>query len=401
MGRACRITLIALAAVFLLPPASSLAGRKMEIAVQDDAVFVDKAYYDVPRAFGNAAELNVSWIRANVRWDSVVPNRRSRRRPRRITYDLSRYDELVTTAASRGVRVQFALTGPAPAWAAGNRRLGPYKPNARLFRRFASAVAQHFKGRVRRYSIWNEPNHVGWLAPLRKQAKLYRSLYRAGYSAIKRADRGADVLFGETAPYPRGNNSQSPLRFVRAVTCTNKRYRRARRCPRIFADGFAHHPYDFLHSPRYRFRGKDNVTIGTLGRLTKALSKLRRARRLSTRRGGNLPIYLTEYGYLYSGSRKISDRRRARYLKVAFNIARKNRLVRQMLQYLLIEPGRSQRFFDTSIIKRNGFRTRSFRSLARWACGNGRARRIAVPTPPRPPGMTRSFRNRCGVLSFR
>ena len=41
----------------------------------------------------------------------------------------------------------------------------------------------HFRGLIDRYSIWNEPNYVGWIAPLSSGPKIYRALYTAGYAA--------------------------------------------------------------------------------------------------------------------------------------------------------------------------------------------------------------------------
>jgi len=375
------LVFLILVAVSLLPAAPASA-RKMEIAIQDDGVFLSRPRYPLDRAYRQALQLKVSRIRANVSWAYISPRPHSRRRPSKINYNFYGADQLVNAAAARGIKVQLALTGPVPAWAAGNHRLGPYRPNARLFAQFVRDAALHFKGRVDRYSIWNEPNHVGWLAPLRRQATLYRSLYLSGWRAIKAVDRNAQVLIGETAPYPRGNNSQPPLKFLRQITCTNKRYRPIRRCPRIFADGFAHHPYDFDHAPTYRYPGKDNVTIGTLGRLTKALDKLRRSRRLSTSRGGRLDLYLTEYGYFGSGKRRVSQSRRAAYLVRAFRIALANGRVRQMLQYLLVQPDRSHRFFDTSIVSPHGGETLPFRRLASWASRAARGHRIVLPVPP-------------------
>ena len=83
---------------------------------------------------------------------------------------------MVDVAAERGIRVHAALTGPAPVWASGNRKLrGGVRPNARYWE-FA-IVAKHFKGRIDRYSIWNEPNWRTWLQPLKSGPRLYRDLY--------------------------------------------------------------------------------------------------------------------------------------------------------------------------------------------------------------------------------
>ena len=93
------------------------------------------------------------------------------------------------------------------------------------------AAAEHFKGRVDRYSIWNEPNYPAWISPQRQSPQIYRKLYEAGYKAIKEADPAAQVLIGETVPY--GGSRQArlatpPLKWLRDVACVNARYKRKR-----------------------------------------------------------------------------------------------------------------------------------------------------------------------------
>ena len=87
-------------------------------------------------------------------------------------------------------------------------------------------VAEHFAGRVDRYSIWNEPNWRTWLGPLKSAPGLYRSLYTRGYDAIKKADPRAKVLIGETSPYERPGLSTAPIAFLRKVACVNSKYKR-------------------------------------------------------------------------------------------------------------------------------------------------------------------------------
>ena len=78
------------------------------------------------------------------------------------------------------------------------------------------------------------------------------------------------------------------------------------------------------------------MTLATLSRLTSALTKLQRAKLLTTPSGGVPYVYLTEYGYFASGKFKIPESTRGKYLVQAFNLALKNRRVKQMLQFLLI-----------------------------------------------------------------
>jgi hypothetical protein len=174
-------------------------------------------------------------------------------------------------------------------------------------------------------------------------------------------------------------NAQSPLKFLRAVTCANARYKRAKSCGTLKTDGYAHHPYDFDHKPNYKYPGKDNVTLGVLSRMTSALGKLSKAKLLTTPSGGTPDLYLTEYGYFGSGRRGLSRSKQGSYLVQAFAIAQKNPRVRQMLQYLFVYPGKRYAFFDTSIATRKATPTVAFNKLAAWAKKAAKAGQIAVP----------------------
>ena len=246
----------------------------MELAIQDEGVFVvGNKRWQGDKPFDYARALGVTRIRVEPLLglhDVPGSSTALRNRPKTIQYDFSNIDALVNRAAEHGMRMHLSLTGPAPRWA-NSRKKQPqsgawYKPNATEFGKWAGVVAEHFRGRVDRYSIWNEPNWKTWLGPLSNGPALYRSLYSRGYDAIKKADSRAKVLIGETSPYGRSGMSTAPLAFLRAVTCVNKKYKRARSCTKLKADGYAHHPYDFTHAPNFKFPGEDNVTIGTLSR---------------------------------------------------------------------------------------------------------------------------------------
>jgi hypothetical protein len=364
---------------------SAHAATGMEVAVQDDPTLLQGLYSDPQIGLALADKLHASRVRVNVVWSYVVGrDAKKKTAPKNIRYNWTGYDGLISNASARGMKLQFVLTGTAPAWATGNHRIGPVNPKASAFKAFAKAAAEHFRGRVDRYSIWNEPNHRAWISPVKSAPRVYRRLYTAGYSAIKQADPSAMVLLGETSPFDlrHGRNATAPLKFLRAVTCANKRYKRARSCATLKTDGYAHHPYDFDHKPTYKYPGKDNVTIGVLGRLTGALSKLRKAKLLTTPTGGVPFLYLTEYGYFSSGKRSVSPSKHGKYLVQAFTIAQRNRRVKEMLHYLLVQPSSKYRFFDTSIANRSGKPTTPFKKLEVWAKKAAAAGRIAVATPP-------------------
>src|SRR3954468_16122379 len=202
-------------------PQRAAAAQGMEVTLADDAVFLYRGYYDRKHAFRQALPLATTRLHVMLPWTYALRHRQSkkRHRPKHLVYYLHRWDNLIDAAARRGIRVELVLAGKAPAFATSNHKIGRKRPDAHEFGRFARAMAAHFEGRVDRYSIWNEPNYVSWLQPFDKAPALYRELYQAAYKQIKRGDKNALVLMGETSPYAIRKRAIAPLEFLRDVTC--------------------------------------------------------------------------------------------------------------------------------------------------------------------------------------
>ena len=98
------------------------------------------------------------------------------------------------------------------------------------------------------------------------------------------------MLIGELVPYGAASNRIRPLEFLREMACVNRRYRpfrgkaaRKRGCDNFRAvpgSGLAHHPYTLAGGPNVDAEHRDDVTIGNLPRLVKALNRLGRKNRL-------------------------------------------------------------------------------------------------------------------------
>jgi hypothetical protein len=388
---AVALALIATAGCFGLRAPDAHAARGMEIAIQDDNVLVSQSYFNRNKALKLARAFGATRVRINVQWAlTLTPGQRSARtRPASLSYQFGIVDAAIDAAARFGMRTHLSLTGPAPAWASGRHKVGPYKPNSSAYAEWAGIAARHFRHRVDRYSIWNEPNIKAWLAPLRSSPSLYRSLYKRGYAAIKAQAPEAKVLFGETSPYARRNFSTAPIAWLRKTLCVNTRGKRKRSCPKFKTDGYAHHPYDFLHAANFRYPGKNNATMGTLRNLTRALDRFSRAGALRKNGGGRVPVFLTEYGYFASGHRALSKRKRTKYLAQGWNIALKNRRVKSNLQYLIAAPPRksSSAFFNLALLTTKGKKYPQYNTLVRWYKSHRRkAKRpggaISLPSAP-------------------
>src|SRR3954471_16898490 len=220
-------------AAFLVPalagPPSDPAAPNMEVAVQDDAVLLYQCYFVRPFAYKFMRDMNTSRVRFNAIWASLNRSQNKLKKPPKTpVYDFGVLDNAIDTARSQGMKIQLTLAGQAPAWASGDKKLalqGTVRPNAKLYAKFVKTVVDRYKGRVDAYSIWNEPNHVGWLQPLKEQASLYRKLYEAAYPVIRKSDPAAKILIAETAPYPSKKTAATPpLRFLRDLACVDKSY---------------------------------------------------------------------------------------------------------------------------------------------------------------------------------
>jgi hypothetical protein len=387
--RIAGLALVLCCLVALPVPAPAGAARGMEVAVQDDSLLLFRPgeYMGLNTAYRKLRAMKTSRTRMNLLWGYVVTEsqRNLPTKPRDVVYEWGAYDRAIRRARRRGVKVQLTLTGPAPAWATPRRSVseGYWKPNARLFKKFVKKAARRYRRQVDRFAIWNEPNWYKWLGPLRQAPRRYRKLYRGAYKAIKRVAPRARVLLGETSPNAQPGIAIAPLKFLRRMTCLNRRYRRKpgarRRCKHpLRADGVAHHPYDFDKSPRTKPKGRDDVTIAVLGRLNRALKKMKRRRALIPRRTRKMPVHLTEYGYFRTGRRQIPERRRARWTVKAWKIARRTPRVRTMLHYVFVRPPEGTNF-DLSLLKTNGNSTRTYKKLKRWTRKAARRRAIARP----------------------
>ncbi len=347
----------------LAAPASAHAAPRMEFALQDDAVFVDQRWMPREHALAHARALGTKRLRVNVLWARTLVGGADHRTPPAggARYDFSKVDALQAAAAAQGIKLQLTVTGPAPAWATKDGKVGGYKPDPVEFGAFVRTVAAHFKGRVDRYSVWNEPNLSAWLAPTRTAPKQYRSLYKTAYSAIKTVDPKSKVLFGELAPN-RDGRTIAPLKFLRDAAPSGAKLK---------ADGLAHHAYQFTVAPTKRTGGPEDAPISQLPRLTKALDQLAKRKGLSTPKGKGLDLYITEFGYLTAGKRAVRPSLHASWLRSAFKLVHKNKRVKQMLQYQLVD-GTPDQLWHTAIIHNDGRPMGAYAGLAKAAASIAR-----------------------------
>lgn len=321
----------ALVVALLAPASSARASARAPLyfdagsaAVRDDTRDATLARLDA---------LGVRALRISLVWAAVAPSSSSPARPAfdatdPNAYDWGGYGRLIDAAHARGWRVLVTFTAPVPRWATAAKADQVTRPSASEFGAFATATGRRFGGAVSAWGLWNEPNHPRFLKPQYVKGKLtspglYRALHLAGVRGLEAAGQAGDVfLGGETAPGGDRRTSVPPLQFLRGVLCHG--------CAKLRLDGWAHHPYANRRGPYYVPPDRDNVTIGVLARLERALDG---AGRRAT------PVWITEYGVQSSPDTTLGVplAQQAEYRSLSERLLRADPRVAALSQYLLVD----------------------------------------------------------------
>jgi hypothetical protein len=354
-------TLTTLLAGLLIAGAAAAAGAAPALADHSQVNFFEASNQllvpaERAKTFQTLEHLGVKALRVELYWYDVAPDANSATRPsfegtNPARYDWALYDPILAEAQRLHWPVLLTVTSPAPRWATANKQ-APFvtRPDDKDFQELMTAVARHFGSEVSIYSIWNEPNHPAFLLPqfnangTPASGRIYRGLYQAGYAGLQAAGIAHPrILFGETAPTgfdriakPRREgllHDVAPLAFMREALCLNSRYRRSPSCGELQMSGYAHHAYTIAVAPTYVPRGADEVMIGSLFRLERALNLAAHAHAIPA----GLPIYLTEFGTQSYPNKQLGVpvAKQAEYNAIAEHIAWSDPRVVAFSQYLL------------------------------------------------------------------
>ncbi len=307
-------------------------------------------------AIAQMEHLGVHALRVELTWADVAPGAGSRRRPKfeatnPTDYHWGAYDWLLAKAQALKWPVLLTVTSPVPRWASANGT-NYTSPNWQDFQEFMTAVGHHYGSEVALFAIWNEPNDAAFLLPQFSpngspaSPRIYRGLFQAGYAGLQAAGLAhPKVLMGETEPTGEDSLSRSyirhygllhdvaPLAFLRGTLCLSSHYRKAGSCEALPAYGYAHHAYTNKLGPLWMPPEPDDVTIGTLSRLERALDLAAGAGAIRS----GMPIYLTEFGVQSKPNRYlgVSVAKQAEYDALAEYIAWRDPRVAAFSQYLL------------------------------------------------------------------
>lgn len=280
----------------------------------------------VDRTFALARDLGARYARMQVPWDDIEIHGRGDFSDRRNAATIgevsswAKYDRIVASAVAHGIELIMRVDRP-PQWACalgcatpefqaglaidGNSMAPP--DDLADYGRFIAILAERYRGQVRFFQIWNEPNLMnewGWQEP--KPAD-FLALLRVGYEAVKRANPDAVVLFPGLAPTD-GLDPRAPmteLEYLDAIYSLGGA---------AYFDIMSAQNYGLGQPPsehRYVFlRGRDNWRWDRPIDTRNDVSRVVLLREVMERHGDlATPVWVTEFGYNAAPDRIPPERR--------------------------------------------------------------------------------------------
>ena len=276
-------------------------------------------------AFGVYRRLGVEVFQYQMQWSQIAPTRPAHpRNPRDPAYRWpNEFRFAVRAARRRHMRVMFLIKG-SPSWANGGRSAN-WAPKPRAFASFATAAARKYR-RVNHWEIWGEPTRANnWRPQRRKGARKYARLLKAAYIALNKVRRRNVVVGGMTF---FGGYTRPPdwIRFLRLPSG---------RPPPM--DWWGHNPFE-ARFPNIRKRPiKDFRGLSDIDTLWREIRRHYRGVRKRPRK-----LWLSEYTVQsdhgsYVFPYYVSRRKQAKRLRAAYRLARRQRYVKGMGWYQLID----------------------------------------------------------------
>ena len=181
----------------------------------------------VERSLRLLAESGFHWIRQQIPWEDIEISGKGDTWDHRWNVSAwDKYDRIVDLAAKHGLEVIARLDNP-PAWSrkVGNAEGWALAPpdNYEDFGDFVYAVVSRYKGRIRYYQVWNEPNIFPEWGDQPADPVGYVELLRIAYHRAREADPDCIVLAAglaqttEETPPEFGPRNMSDLLYLEGM----------------------------------------------------------------------------------------------------------------------------------------------------------------------------------------
>jgi LysM repeat protein len=158
------------------------------------------------RDLGLIRDAGFTWVKQSFAWRDIEGAAKGH-------FDWSRADRIVYQVNEFGLDL-IARVDRQPQWAGGGYPQNGPPNNYQDYADFLHAMASRYKGRIRAYQVWNEPNlnvagrsEWGGRPPNPTE---YTALLKVAYQAIKQADPSAMVISAGLSPTSRWDDQAMP-----------------------------------------------------------------------------------------------------------------------------------------------------------------------------------------------
>lgn len=145
-------------------------------------------YQDKSQITGWVNDLGVRWVREQITWKDIEDTNSG-------TFVWGELDNIVNALYNQNIHIILSPVGAPTAYAPN----GGIPSDTSKFGGFMYNLAQHYKGKVDAYEIWNEEN-LSSEAGKPISFGLYAQLLKNGYNSVKAGDPYAIVIMGALTP---------------------------------------------------------------------------------------------------------------------------------------------------------------------------------------------------------
>jgi len=243
-------------------------------------ITVDMYYKDHTRVLNAVQDAGFTWIKQQVQWKDIEGS------PGADAW--AELDNIVADTAARRLHLMLSVV-KAPVWANGG---SGYPTDPAYLGNFLQAMAQHYRGRVGAYEIWNEQNLIGESGDLNPAR--YAELLKAAYLGVKAGDPQAVVVSGALTPtglYDESTAMEDTWYLDQLYQWHNGEIRQ-------YYDVLGSHPYGYNNPPDTMWPTNPSHATNFTNHGQFYYRRVEQQRQVMDKYGeGAKQIWLTEYGW--------------------------------------------------------------------------------------------------------
>lgn len=193
-----------------MPPGATTKGIRMNSPEYGMQAFLWWRAETADRDLRLIREADFGWVKQIFGWRDIEGGGKNH-------FDWERPDRIIDQVEQHGLNLIVRVDNQ-PGWAGGGfPGIGP-PDNLQDYADFLYALASRYKGRIRAYQVWNEPNLAREWGEKPPNPAEYTEMLRIAYEAIKRADPDAMVISAGMAPTSRWDDVAMPdVEFIKGM----------------------------------------------------------------------------------------------------------------------------------------------------------------------------------------